>query len=157
MNFNKYIWELYKNSKHGMETIRIFSEEKEKLKRETENLKITFEPFEQEYIDKYGSEKFDVDVLDVVIKYAQNRKIDNIEEATKLFEEIAANGLPITYPDNKGNVEKIGDLGGEKNEYKIYEAIRDISLGLYFAHSEYFIPYFFSRDGFNNLVHPTNE
>lgn len=137
MMLNTYIWNLYKESKNGQQTIDDFS--------------IDWDDFRQERLDKYelpvpeehkakvGADTVSTSIIQTVHDVYSNFPTNNINEAIQKYGEMVTNGIPVAVSDHLGT-----DLHFGEHEWDWYENIDLVAWGLYFARPEFFLPYFFT-------------
>ena len=130
MKFDKYTWELYKQTNGGRKTIKLFE-----------------------------NAAYNISIYDLVSKYnsmeAKFADKDNIEDSCELLWELAIDAIPSpsSINDARNLYEQIidgeilykdGDIFIEKADYKTYlMANMDISFMLFFKAPEYFFPNMF--------------
>ena len=138
MKFNKYTWELYKQTENGRETIKSFE-----------------------------NAAHNMSIYDLVSKYspmeARLACRENIEDCCELLWELTIDAMPspLNINDARNLYEQIidgeilykdGDIFIEKADYKTYlMANMDISFMLFFKAPEYFFPNMF-RHHFFDLI-----
>jgi len=146
MKFNSYIWEIYKRSKQGQETIRRFKNLKPK-KFQRELATDDFEEYKVEIHEKYvkeiGAETIPFHITTVVKDYASKYKFKNFEKAANFYESIVNKGIPLIAKNRKGKLVELCDFGGQESQNDFYNCVEYVSFGLYFAYPEYFTPYRF--------------
>lgn len=132
MEFNSYIWQLYKNSSEGSEAIRCFTNLSEEI--ESGKFKLML-----------AGRSFDVsdgewEISQLVVDDYWNTKIKSISEAEDLFIQIAS-GFPITfYNETDGTQDDVVLAHAD-----LLEWLTELSVGLYACFPEYYFPYFFVR------------
>ena len=147
MIINNYIWNLYKQSKEGIEMIDLFENiniskisdlfklKKYVLNKNWQNL------FIQNHYDKYFTEKTDegqyFDFDNLLIDYFSNFKSISLDDTTKLYEQKIENGVLLSEKDNI--------FWPDKQDYDGYwfENLPNISFALFRINPEIFVPYFF--------------
>jgi hypothetical protein len=129
MEFSPYIWQLYKNSPEGSLAIQVFSNLFERILGGNFNLPSGNAPL--------NISNWTWEFTKIVVDDYTNTEIANIDEAEKVFNEIAG-GFPVTFYDDDGKTEDVtlthADLLGW---------LAELSVGLYTRFPEYFFPYFF--------------
>lgn len=132
MNFNHYIWHLYKNSPDGMRAISVFENLINELKQKTFRLPLGAVAFE------FGDEECQdiADWAETFISMYTEDKVTNLKEASFLFEEMAQDDfyIPVAYNDGTEENLKAENLIG---------MLSSLSTGVYSLYSEYFFPYLF--------------
>ena len=127
MEFNKFIWENYKQSEQGKECISIFTEGNS-----------------HDVISRFGGKlPSDIeevtDFIDELTEFSSEPELaDNLssEEATALFNRIADEGIKLTYED--------GEIGYyDPKSFDFLVEIPILSTWLYFYYPDNFKPYFF--------------
>ena len=81
--------------------------------------------------------------------YASKFEVGSLEDAFGLYEDMVRSGLPVEWPDSPGTIEALDAKG-------IADFIEQVSLGLYLAHPDHFIPYGFTTQ-FNLLGRISEE
>src|SRR3990167_9923920 len=118
MKFNSYIWEIYKRSKQGQETIRRFKNLKPK-KFQREMATDDFEEYKVEIHEKYvkeiGAETIPFHITTVVKDYASKYKFKNFEKAANFYESIVNKGIPLIAKNRKGKLVELCDFGGQES------------------------------------------
>jgi len=146
MKFNSYIWEIYKRSKQGQETIRRFKNLKpKKFQRElaTDDFEDYTVEIHEKYVKEIGAETIHFHITTLVKDYASKYKFKNFEKAANFYESIVSEGIPLIAKNRKGKLVELCDFGGQESPNDFYNCVESISFGLYFAHPEYFTPYRF--------------
>lgn len=143
MNFNRYVWELYKQSKQGKKNIKTYSTLTAELIEKKFGLgDVEFE-VDKENRDVFKTDKVLFNIAKVVKEYVSKFKINNIDDATNLFEKLVQEGIPFQSLDKNNQLTTVDYFGKRGYENDWYEFITQITLGLYLAHPEFFIPYAF--------------
>ncbi len=150
MEFNSYIWRLYRESPAGTEAVRKFS-----------SLTRDFVPLDDRligfpYTAPNGEEKVhDADLVDSVQEYATGHEVNTIEAASAFYQDtLLKEGVSVEMPDDAEWEEILDEDGKPKIEWSLwYDYVAAISLGLHLAHPEHFVPYMFRRrfDTFQNV------
>jgi hypothetical protein len=146
MKFNKFTWDLYRNSNQGKKTIRRFSGLTSKF-IDNEVRTYHFEFFD-EFKDQYPSQTVDFDIAKCFQESASKVRIKSWKEAKRHFSSLMRKGVPFEVANNKGNREIVFRFGGDQEDW--YDYIGAISLGLHLTHSNFFLPYNF-RNKFSQL------
>jgi hypothetical protein len=147
MKFNKFIWNLYISSEQGEKALKRYSH----LTADyiEKDLCVIDVEFYEEVADQYPVRKFPIEIPQLVQNEIAGVEFKDLDAANLYYEEsLVKNGIPFKMADNKGK-EDVVYIFGEENEYW-YDCIAAISLGLYWAHPNLFIPYDF-RTKFNQL------
>ena len=104
MKFNQYFWNLYKNSPEGKSAIAAFSDRKEWIEEER-----LFEKYNPKIKDSFNSEMI-CGILEDFWCYKVSEydgiKLNSLDDAGKLYEEIISTGLMIESEE----ILKIGDF-----------------------------------------------
>jgi hypothetical protein len=161
MEFNGFLWNLYRESEEGRLAIR-----RDITEHMTSELKNSptfihslyfYEVSNGEVVENGINEIEDVDLRKLIEEYAAQHNIASLDDAEKLFAEIADEGLSWQFDDESKSFEAI--FGGGKDDQEGYseiiESIESLSAGLHDAHPEFFIPYLFQRrfDEFEKICH----
>jgi len=143
MQFNECIWELYKQSKDGKKSIKMYS---------TLIIDILKKKFGLDYvefeIDKEKHNAFETytalfNIAQAVKDHISKFKIDNIDEAISLFENLVRKGIPLQALDKNNQLTTVSYFCKKGSESDWYNFITHVSFGLYLAHPEFFTPYIF--------------
>ena len=139
MQFNAFVWELYKESERGRKALERWS--RFQAAREGEGFINPF--FEtQESSDSQTTETMNEDsatVIKTARDYARKFEVKNLESALEVFEGMVHSNLPVLWPNGPDKDDTLDVLDAEG----IADLIYPISLGLHIAHPNYFIPYGF--------------
>ncbi|MEW5949508.1 MAG: hypothetical protein AB1711_08885 [Thermodesulfobacteriota bacterium] len=115
---------------------------------ESEDRVITWE-FSDEYKNQYPVEKVSINVQQLIYDAASQVKFKNLDDANRYYERILfRKGVPFKMADKKGKMDIIYVFGEDDSDW--YDYVAAVSLGLYSAHPDYFLPYNF-RCKFNQL------
>ena len=120
MQFNAFVWELYKESERGQGVLERWS----RFRNTGENGNF----------DENGAT-----VVKAARDYAGKFEVNSLEEASTAFEGLVRSGLSVVWPDSPSSTD-ILDIKG------ITDFIREVSAGLFLAHPDYFIPYSFTTE-----------
>lgn len=153
MKFNRFIWNIYTQSEQGKNAITRFSYLSDDF-IEAWCRTIDFQILD-EFKDQFESEKITFELPEAVRKLASGKKFQNLYEASCYYKDVLIqDGIPIEIPDKTGT-KKVGLYFGEYDE-DWYDYITGITLGLYRAHPDFFLPYNF-QNKFNQLeeIHQT--
>jgi len=152
MEFNRFLWDLYRNSDNGKTAIkRDISDH-----RAPENRDVT--PFSAglnfcevsngEFIEN-GMHGVDTVNLRLLIReFSSERAITCLEEAEALFVEIVDDGLSWDFDEDGKTFSAIfgGGNDGDDDAYmEVITAIEGLTAGLHDAHPQFFAPYLFQR------------
>ena len=143
MKFNKFVWDLYKGARTGESTVSRF------LHPSSELVDEELREMEYSLVDADGTSVGDasVDVAEALQNYAADEKFGSQTEANRFLGEVIHNGgFPFRF-DHKG-IE--ADLVFGDHDEHWYDFVAGVSLGLYMAHPDFFLPYNFRRK-FNQL------
>ncbi|HEX3035072.1 MAG TPA: hypothetical protein VHT73_08055 [Thermodesulfobacteriota bacterium] len=143
MQFNKYVWELYKQSKQGKKSIKMYST----LTFDILKKKFGFNDVKFE-IDKEKRDRFETDtalfnITKVIRDHVSKFKIDDIDGASNLFENLVREGIPLQSFDKNNQLTTVSHFVKKGFESDWYYLITNVSFGLYLAHPEFFTPYAF--------------
>lgn len=128
MQFNPYIWQLYKNSKEGMIAIRAYASLWQQIRRG--KFKLTLADW------SFGDEWFDIGLTAALIHDLSGEVVQNIEEAGTLFQEVVdelTQESPAEATDNM-----------TLSVHDLLAQVAELSVALYSCFPDYFIPYFFA-------------
>ncbi len=136
MQFNAFVWGLYKESEKGRKVLERLSRFQDDGRRG-----IFTDPFlEAPEPDTQATAAVDensASVIKAAKDYAGKFGVDSLEEAFKVYEGMVHSGLPVLWPDSPDTPEVLDAEG-------IADFVQQISLGLHLAHPDYFIPYGFT-------------
>ncbi len=149
--FNDYIWTLYKESETGKQEIEYYSN-------------ITFDQYSKD-VDTYTYERevptelqnqftkkiLKFSVIRSLIDRISEIKVDSITKALKLLDEIVENGIPLKAKNKNSELITIGYFGGKGQEIEWYGYIDLLSLGLFFSHPDYYLPYFYNSMAYQHM------
>ncbi len=146
MEFNQFIWELYKSSEEGISSIsKELSEYIESDDLFTVQCICCEMDEDEELIIERGSRE--INLRQRMKEYGLEFNITSLELAEGLFTQIADIGIDWPLDDKDNHFVMFG--GGEGENSFLYEDIYDfiagLSAGLYDAHPEFFVPYFFAK------------
>ncbi len=146
MEFNQFIWELYKSSEEGIAAIsKDISEYIESDDLFTAQCIYCELDEDEELIIERGSRE--INLRQRMKEYGLEFNITSLELAEGLFTQIADIGIDWPLDDKDNHFVMFG--GGEGENPFLYEDIYDfitgLSAGLYDAHPEFFVPYFFAK------------
>lgn len=138
MKFNKYIWNIYKESQDGSSYIDyLLNLNYKKVKSELGD--------EKEQIELSNRLSIKIAPTKYAKDYFSKIKISSIEESTQQYEKFVQQGYPV---DNKNLTLTEEEINGWYDI--VISNITSISYGLYLAYPQYFIPYDFFA-AFNQL------
>lgn len=132
MEFNSYIWQLYKNSPEGLLAIQTYSNLLEQITKGKFELKLSNLT--------YDVAEWAWEFTDIVIGDYSSTEVKSILEAESIFNEIAA-GFPVTLYDEE--TAKQEDVVLDRAD--LLNLLTELSVGLYTCFPEYYFPYFFRR------------
>ena len=151
MEFNKFIWDLYKNSPDGQLSIardtlgHVMKESRDSAPFLTQLIVANINEDSSSDDGEYSFET--VNIRGLIGQSSNNVHIANQDEADAYFVNIADNGAAWKFEDEQGQYEII--LGGGKDDtngyIEIINAIDGITAGLHDIYPEYFFPYLFAR------------
>ena len=139
MNLSKYIWSLYKESKSGQEAIDDYNWDLDSYRRE-----LGLDEYQIQIPDEYkaGVDTASFSIIQTIHDNYSQYAVSNIDEAIQEYDKMVTNGVPVIVP---GNPEIDFLRFGEKGyEWEWYSNIVAVSIGLYFACPDFFIPYYFT-------------
>jgi len=137
MILNAYIWNLYKESEGGQQTIADFSVDLARLAQES-GLDQYVVSIPDDCKAEVGADTLTISLVQTVHDVYSQYTVGSIDEAIQKYNEMVANGIPIVVPEHA----EVGLRFGE-HEWDWYEDIDLVSWGLYLARPEFFLPYFF--------------
>jgi len=147
MKFNKFLWSFYAGSDRGKSAVSRFSSLTNS--HIDEKLRERAYEFCDEFKSQYPSPSLAVDIAELIKNFTLSAAFKNQRDANRYYEKkLVKKGVPIDATDNRGKTETVGAFGMEDDEW--YDYIAAISLGLYWAHPDFFLPYDF-RAKFNQL------
>ncbi len=136
MQFNQYVWKLYTHSETGKNTLERFKNI-EGAKADDSYLEIFLGTGLEGDSEPEVPDEEDIKVIEAVQKFALSFEVLSFEDASRLYTKLIEAKLLVTAED-------------EEYEALVLDAetialnINLVSLGLHFAHSEFFIPYGFT-------------
>ncbi|MDA8414744.1 MAG: hypothetical protein M0023_13275 [Desulfobacteraceae bacterium] len=163
MQFNRFVWTLYCNSDEGRAAIeRKVSDHLKAVPVIRESAAFMHQMFYYEVSNgdfvENGTRGFkEVNLRDLIEEHAADIAIADIDDAEKLFTEIADEGAAWPFEDQGKNFELF--FGGGEIDTDcyggIFSSIDGLSAGLHDAHPEFFVPYLFARrfDEFEKICH----
>lgn len=129
MGFNKYTWDIYKNSEAGKNEIELFENG-------------AMDSILSKYLGKFHLSVEDTtNFIDELNQFSINPLIPEemqLDDAEKLFSAIAKNGIKLKYENGEN-----GEIESGTNE--ILSLIPVISSWLFYNYPDYFYPHFFSN------------
>jgi len=137
MILNAYIWNLYKESESGQQTIADFLMDLADFRQE--GLDEYAVPVPDEHKLEVGADTVTIRIVETVCYAYSQYAVDSIDEAIQKYDEMVANDVPVTVPDHP----EVGARFG-KYEWDWYSNIDLVAWGLYFACPEFFLPYLFT-------------
>jgi len=152
MNFNNYIWSLYRNSEEGRiaapKDIATYIQSGERADKNIFSAECHyFEVNDGGIIEegKQGTER--INLREAIHHYVSEFEVANIEEAEQLFIKLIDDGIEWPFQNEGKNF--ILCFGGGKFHVSFYEdifsSIEGLSAGLYDVYPEFFLPYLFSK------------
>ena len=131
MQFNAFVWELYKESKESQKVLDSWSQlSTQKDGPFPASFFGVLEPDPQTPLDEEGAS-----VVRAARDYVRGVEVNSLEDASTVYEKMVRSGLPIVWPDGEADI-----FDAERIAASIYE----VSLGLHLAQPDYFIPYGFT-------------
>lgn len=142
MQFNSYIWNLYKTSANGKQMIQNFeSSAPEWMDEQFDLYKNDFLFEDEEDITHWGFKEISFYVPDEIFTYASLHEVNNSQDALDLYSEIIDTGFPVITKNAAGEDETFGNIGGDGLLDYFVHQIQHMSVGLFRAHREYFCPF----------------
>ncbi|MDP1634905.1 MAG: hypothetical protein Q8L69_09510 [Gallionellaceae bacterium] len=163
MEFNRFVWNLYRDSQEGRAAIeRDLAEfiEPDTLSRGAAAFTCPLnycEVLNDEFLENGIHRIVDINVRQEIREYSAEQAITSLDEAEKLFADIADEGVVLSDDDEGKSFGSI--FGGGAFNPDLYRDVLSnidgVSAGLHDAHPEFFIPYFFPRrfDKFQKICH----
>jgi hypothetical protein len=151
MEFNRFLWNLYRDSEEGRSAIRrdVAEHMPSELKDSTAFIHSLYfyEIAKGEVVENGIKGTEDVDLRKFIGEYAAQHNSASLDDAERIFAEIVDEGLSWQFDDESKSFEAI--FGGGKYDQEGYseilESIEGLSAGLHDAHPEFFFPYLFQR------------
>lgn len=140
MKFNKFVWELYKQSQRGQKAAERFSHLSNEF---IEEWCRTF-PLEilDEFKDLYPVHNVPIDIPKLVCDSVSARKFENLDAASNYYtDKLLAEGIPFEMAAKTGKEEAVWEFPEKDGDW--YDYVAAISLGLYQGQPDYFLPYNF--------------
>jgi len=137
MILNTYIWNLYKESESGRQTIADYSMDLAAF-RQTFGLDKYTMPIPDDHKAEVGADTVTVSLVQTVRDVYSQYTVGSIDEAIQKYNEMVTNGIPVVVPEHP----EVGLRFGE-HEWDWYGDVDLVSWGLYFARPEFFLPYLF--------------
>lgn len=153
MRFNRFVWDIYIQSQRGQKAVERFSHLTDDFIEPW--CRILDISINEEFKDQYPSENISFDLPKVIRDMLSGSKFKNLEEATRYYQDVLVQeGIALETPDKKGKWNVVTTLGEYPEDW--YDYVAGISLGLYLAQPDFFLPYNF-RSKFNQLeeIHQT--
>ncbi len=127
MKFNKFVWELYKKSERGRKTLKRFAQLTSKFIG---------------HDNWYAVGEFQYSISGYVQCVVAEEKLKDQKAASRYYRNILVKkGFPIQEKNKRSMIETVFVF--PKNERDWYDCVAAVSLGLYKAHPEFFLPYNF--------------
>lgn len=142
--FNAFVWQLYKESERGRKAIKRCSSFSDALHDGAYSALLFGLSFDEVPSDYPAPDPVSIDLIGTVKELAAKSKVDDLRQATLLFETLVSSGIPFRFPDEAE--------AAVLTEEDLTDLIQDVSIGLHLAHPEHFIPYGF-RTSFADLQH----
>lgn len=150
--FNKYIWNLYKDSADGQIALKkdLSEHVMPSLRgKEAFHCSLHCVEYEGENVKEGGEHSMEViDLRDYIRECIQDESIRNLDQAKRVFTKIADEGIIFDLEDEDGKDFGVLYGGGleDASAYgEIIDSIEPLTAGLHDAHPEFFVPYFFAR------------
>lgn len=151
MEFNRFLWNLYRDSKEGRSAIeRDVSGHLASVpeRGQTASFQMFFcEVSNDEAVENGFSGVEEVDLRKMIGAYAAECAVTDLDDAEHLFTEIADDGVVWPFiADGKSFVRVFAGGQGDVTGYSdVFGSIDSVSAGLHDAHPEFFAPYLFAR------------
>ncbi len=148
MKFNKFVWELYKQSDRGKVAIKRFSH------LSNEFIDEWCRTIDFEFLDEF-KEQFPVPNISIYVSLLVRESISGVKfmdsgEANRYYiDTLVSTGIPFEMADKTGNKRVVAGFPLE-NEEEWYDYVASVSFGLYQGQPDYFLPYNF-RTKFNQI------
>ena len=124
MKFNKFVWELYKKSERGRKTLKRFAQLTSKFIG---------------HDNWYAVGEFQYSISGYVQCVVAEEKLKDQKAASRYYRNILVKkGFPIQEKNKRSMIETVFVF--PKNERDWYDCVAAVSLGLYKAHPEFFLP-----------------
>ena len=134
--FSAFVWELYKESERGKRALERCSSFADAL-HDGAFLTLLFGlSFNDVAIEYPATDPDSAELIRTVQEFASKVRVENIQQATDLFENLVSSGLPFRF---SGETEAIPLAPKDVTTY-----IQHVSIGFHLAHPEHFIPYGFT-------------
>lgn len=151
MEFNNYLWDLYRSSNAGMAAIaRDISEHAPTESRShlPFHAELIFVEVEGTNIVEHGTGGTDfVDLRTLIREFPDHPTIADVEEAETYFAEIVDEGLSWNFDEDGKTFESI--FAGGRDDVdgygEVISAIDGLTAGLHDVYPEFFLPYLFPR------------
>lgn len=140
--FNEFVWKLYTESERGKKALVRCSSFSDALHDGTYLTLLFGLSFDEMPNDDLEADPVSVDLISTIKAFAAGTKVDNLQQATTLFENLVSSGLPFRFPNEAEETVLTGT--------DLTESIQGVSIGLHLAYPEHFIPYGF-RTSFADL------
>lgn len=140
--FNTFVWQLYKESKRGQKAIEGCSSFSDALHNGVFSTLLFGLSFDEAPSDYPEADLANVELIRTVKELAAKTKVDDLQQATALFENLVSSGLPFRSSDEAETI--------VLTEEDLTDCIQEVSIGLHLSHPEHFIPYGF-RTSFADL------
>jgi len=147
MRFNKFVWELYKQSKRGQKAIARFSYLDEKFIEEwCRSMEFDFDDEEKE---QFQASDFSMNIPELIRDSVSGITFKEQDAATNHYTKtLVENFIPFKFADKTGKMIEVAGFPYEETDG--YDYVAAVSLGLYQAQPNYFLPYNF-RTKFNQV------
>lgn len=147
MLFNSYIWNLYKNSKQGRDIIARYDSLSPETAENEFGISADTWDLDEEEKQYWGKESLTLHIPELVKAYALQRQVTSPEDAERLYESVLETGISLTALNAEGAHDEFRRFGGGENGYEdLICYITLLTLGLYWAHPHFFLPYFFENN-----------
>jgi len=162
MEFNRFVWDLYRNSEAGRAAIECdisgYLQGDSSVVVADFNWPMCFYEVEKGEFVEHGPDGFEELDLRELIREKAERAVAEISVAEELFTEIADDGWYWEFAKLGKNFERVfggGKANGPDWYGDIFRSIAGLSAGLHDAHPEFFVPYLFAYrfDEFERICH----
>lgn len=163
MQFNRFIWGLYRDSRNGKAAVErnlsehIHSDPTNWFSKAFSHKMYYCEVSNGEIVENGISGFEEVNLRELIKAFAAERVVTDVNTAEKLFTEIVDEYVIWPYEKQGKNFERVFGGGSDNPAFyaDIFGSIDGVSAGLHDAHPEVFVPYFFARrfDEFEKICH----
>lgn len=153
MKFNDFVWRLYRQSERGKKAVRRFS------RLTTSCIEPSLRTYCFEFFDEFKSQyptgEVSIDIAKLVRDSTSGVTFKSGTRASRHYRGVLVKkGIPFEMADNRGRTNVVFTFGDEDEDW--YDYVSAVSLGLYQAQPDFFLPYNF-RSKFNELAEICDE